>query len=592
MKTSFDNLESTVGHEGSMNEREFSGFQITQIGPGSPAAVAGLCSGDVVTHLNGEPVSSSLASLPQITQRGVRMVFTVARQYQAEPLTLDVDPRLDAETGRYSCGIGYTAGSYVAKIDKEAYLYLAERMKGEYRNAKGEVVCAYSVDVRQEEVTCQLNSTVVTGRVIDAIRLSANGKSVELIERFNPSAIPIVLTHDEAVNGGKHVAVDSILVSEIERPDYIGVVLHELTHERQSREPKWKRYLAAYGLSNFRLDRKDILMLNPERRLRTLKTHVPALLEGVDEVMIQTGCLELNARISSARPVFEELFSLERILKNIRYLPVADRADQLIAYIKQLGEADPKWRDNPSNELEADTRRALEAKMRELGLETNLSNLWKTSFSALMKLASGSRGPEEQRQMKEEVFDVKSRRFTTTFQANKDSEQLVTWSLVVSEADAQSLGVRVADMMKRYQQLVESTNGIMQELDTVELRPGLGLLDVLSYPRWVAERDAERGNLSGLRQVREETGIDLLQAMSPFTGNELRLLTMVQDEELLNSQPPERVEEMKLQATMIRQQHQGNTIKVVQGVRRYMKDIGATQKAMRSMSQAGITRGF
>ncbi len=120
----------------------------------------------------------------------------------------------------------------------------------------------------------------------------------------------------------------------------------------------------------------------------------------------------------------------------------------------------------------------------------------------------------------------------------------------------------------------------------LELAPGISVWDVLTLPRRMIERDAEFGALKAARDIRGQTGINLLTAYvsQPMLDTMRRNESKLRQSSLANEvSDDERTELEKVLADM--QAFTGLTDQV-KDVRRYMEHIGATPAIIRKYLEA------
>lgn len=455
-------------------ELEFVGAVVDTLMPGSPAEEGGLHLRDIIQEVNGKPLGQDFGFIAKaVAQSGEQpIVFSVLRDGGKTDLT--VTPRISTETGRYVCGFLYSQNLFVQK-DTKGGRKLLERLSGNYQTVEGETICTYFIDVERSEVEHKRENKTFRGKPVDAITLQRGEKTINLIDRFNTPRIPILLSNSGA--GGFHDMIgNQIVISEIERPNYIHILLHELTHADQFLDPKWKKYFETYHLSNFVSDHQKLWEYGLRSLLNVLKQRIPELLKDID---METAVEVAEKIIAETEDCVKDLQACQRDAVALTSMPPDD--------VTKLNE-----------EMEALTR--------------------------------------------------------------------------------------------RYEEGLRSIDDAYQRVASIELRPGVGLLDLLSYPRWLVERDAERGALMKLRSLRKETGIDFLRPLSKLTRQERESLELANDTEFLNTQPPMTRKNLEAEIAAIRKLlEDGEEIVIVKEIRGYMNRIEATPRAVRRMKAAGIT---
>lgn len=78
-------------------------IEVGAVDPGTPAAAAGLQSGDIIRSVNGHAIVQ-FQDLPNALNASKGTPVTVAIERGGEPLTLTITPRLDSSTGGYILG--------------------------------------------------------------------------------------------------------------------------------------------------------------------------------------------------------------------------------------------------------------------------------------------------------------------------------------------------------------------------------------------------------------------------------------------------------------------------------------------------------
>lgn len=72
------------------------------------------------------------------------------------------------------------------------------------------------------------------------------------------------------------------------------------------------------------------------------------------------------------------------------------------------------------------------------------------------------------------------------------------------EMDQRQRGIKQA----LAEEIQKTRRELQKRILNLELKPGVTVLDVISLPQWMAERDAEAGSLKGLRRIRKEAGFN------------------------------------------------------------------------------------
>lgn len=572
-----------------LKEREFQGYMVADVSDGSPAEIGGLRPNDIIERINGKSVEGDAKGLTMAVSAGKEMLLTVKRG--GRRLDLSLRPRIDEETGTYRCGVFYETKTFVETRDAKGRERLLERRRGEYHDAQGRPVCEYAIDMEREEVNYRNDREMHVGHPLVAIRLLSATGSIDLLKRFNTRNVPVLLSERGNVLGGIHDPLtDTIVINSIEVPSYAGLLLHELTHADQHMDKRWNPYLETYGLSHFTLDKEDLYHPDILGRLFYLKEKVPRILEGVGTDAIAAAAAEVERQLEPAP--FERFKALKEELEGEIMWPFMKSAAELEAYLDSLvAERAERLAVNEdfaySPTLPPDERAAFLRKAVELGLQFD-PDLYRTidDFKAILALVRYPRRAEK--------LDarVNSKTGERTFIAKAEGGGTIRWSVSLSKVEEAGLTERMESLEREVRQVLKSIEHAFCEAEKVELRPGLGVLDALSYPRWVVERDAERGSLTALRKVREETGIDLLQPLSELSEADRQVIAWSEDEEFLRTQPPEHLDAIKHRAKLIREIREGKPKKAVERVNAYMGMIGATLSTVRKMERVGIKRGF
>ncbi|GEM_PF-4333623 len=566
-------------------EREFAGILVERVEPESPAALAGLRVGDIIERINGRLVSSDQGSVAKQFQRH-ESFFEFTLLSKKKPRTLKIHPEIQKEGGRPRCGFLYNAHLFVEKTDSEGKKILQERLKGAYHQADGKPLCHYTIDVEQTPTSYIYRNEQREGRLVKAIQIQANQTPLDLLKRFNPHGVPIVLAAKDAPDdlGGIHqFDANQIVISAIEVPLYVHILLHELTHAEQNRDQSWAPYLDTYHLSSFISDKQKLWQGSFRERVNQLEALYPELVEGID---LQAPTTQIEKIIEGSRKFLHELGDLERKFDDANFWPYAHSLQILKAQLEETREKLEMMEIGSSEELPSNERALLIQEWKKLG--------WKMDFEKMKTLrdfyflvdvfSAGSRRMD----ILEQKEDKENKKIFQCIRV-KRSDIIFEWSVTVSEKEKYEMSARLDKIEEDHKKASTSLEKAYGQAAAVEARPGVTLFDLLCYPRWAVERDAERGALTNLRKIRKETGIDFFQPLSRLSQKDREWFALAQDEEYLKTLPEENFLRMKKIAETI-EKLQKRPVKIVDRVQWYMQRIGATSGAIRKIKTAGTPK--
>jgi hypothetical protein len=561
--------------ESQPREREFVGMVVKTVVADSASEEAGLQIDDIVVSVDDSPVQNEAGHLTKsIGGKGEPRKLSVVRGERTIEFTLT--PRLNEETGRYMIGVEYVPGVFARKLDARGNEHTVERLKGSYYDAKGDPICEYAIDTDFEASLVSTGKGEFPAREVQSIELRAHGKSIDLMERFNHTNTHVFLS-PEFGGGGEHSGfLQQIILNNIEQPGYVSALIHELVHADQDRDPDWRPYLSLYDLSAFTLDPEKVLEEDLSRGLKSIGKKIPELVDSKD---IEPALRALDPILEKGRDLQTKMRGLkERAHQELQKVH-AEQIKKLRAVLDDLfNKHHFSWADPLSQKM----RDTFGREYKRLGLDTNFSRL-QTSEDFHLFLGSDRAGIPADLEIRGSEYDAEKGLRNSSFQTRGYDGIEFRLSIPQSVDESDLLEKRIAGWNDENAKVAAELKEVLMEAKAVELRPGLTVFDALAYPRWLVERDAERGSLIGLRTIREETGIDFFRKLSPLSERARRTVAMSKNEELLKTQPASNQTSIQKAAQEMQELERAGGTTPVEAIRTYMNDIGATHKAIRKM---------
>jgi hypothetical protein len=211
-------------------------FKIVEIVKGSPADEAGLHPGDSIIFFQGKPLPSDKL-LQELAGDGKTYAFTVkGSSGEAEVL---IKPQWNEIDGLWSTGIKYIPTHLLkTSVEEEAG---EGRVRFEYRTIDGKSVVRGYADIGLEEFSSKENKAErKNGRrevkkCVLLIEKDNRQEEFDLLKRFNTTGTKVYWQSD--IDSSMYSPQErAVLLKEIEGPDAIHTLLHELRHAYQDKE--------------------------------------------------------------------------------------------------------------------------------------------------------------------------------------------------------------------------------------------------------------------------------------------------------------------------------------------------------------------
>jgi len=200
-------------------------------------------------------------------------------------------------------------------------------------------------------------------------------------------------------------------------------------------------------------------------------------------------------------------------------------------------------------------------------------------------------------QMLQALINGKARAFATTYDKDKgmltvivgrdlsrDYGQSAQIDFPMAESDYQALEAAYQQKMSQVVEAIKNQAAAQEALLNSPLSGDITIGDILSYPRWTVERDAERGKLTGLRAIRAETGLNLLGLLSVISPSLKKFRQQHASQDFRRSLTKEENDIMERRMEAIEQGEKEGyyaPTRAVENVRGYMGHIGATPRNVR-----------
>ena len=598
---SVENLEQA-------HEREVKVFRIVDLVKGTNAERANLQLNDVIIELDGAPVTTFVEMLQHVVSKnGSPLSLKIVRNNRI--LEVEVPLTYSEERKRYLMGIMLEERLCVAKQEKDSERW-HERRKGVYENGQGEPLCGYEVDLDMRESALRLGVTTgkpqETGRLIHAISLTyeRNGEkqAYDILSRFNTVDEPVYLSTgllDSSIAGYHDPREDRIVVRDIETPAYIGTLLHEFTHAEQNRDPQWREFFRYYPCYKLYVE----FGTWDAERLQTIPIHVGLIARHVLK-RFERGVSPAHAREVMADkegPILKSIDNNAEALRDADDLLLtkvhAAIEDKTRAMLHEWTRREHWPKDHPDNEtVYKDMKYIGFIKNNELPIDC-LGRIYEPlpiEEGNLQRCAS----------MLHAILVGKVRAFGMMFDKDKGLlsitlgqdltrayGQSVQIDIPMSDSEYQILNKADEEKIEALAKVIENQVSAQETLLNSALSGDITIRDILSYPRWIVERDAERGKLMGLRAIRTETGLDLLGSLGAVPPGVKKFQAQHADRVFRRSMSQSELEEMERRTEAIEEDFKDGRYapqREVENVRDYMGHIGATPRNIRKFRKRNV----
>jgi len=405
-----------------------------------------------------------------------------------------------------------------------------------------------------------------------------NGKELELLSRFNHHDVPVYVVDGFLPGGAYAPTAKQIRVGGIEGPRGIRVLLHELRHADQYLDPALsqefgglfsyyakKRFDTLHEFSGARVMR-DFKDLSLELAASGLDVQLPRDRASLTKPLRVERVKWKRAEEAYARAALA-FCRKEGLYKVVKYLEAKMERGEPLPDMKGLAELGLV----PSEPTEIEMAMRWENGMIPTASD-NEQSIEHFSFSLSLL------NDPEQFQVLDMGYDQKSKSMRFTFAYRRLPTEVGTrtvcmeyldWKTIMEGEQAEVFLQDIAEKKAQAEQARKEYKLEIRALLDTEVGEGLTISDVLQYPRWRIERDAEAHSLLGLRNIKKETGIELM----------IKKRGLKKKEALLLHAPETLSEESVAQYHELLQVLDGqDSYNTLADIRAYMEGIGATHR--------------
>ncbi len=591
------------------NKRTF--FLVSEIGSGSPAEKAGFLDGDLVIEVDGEPVISGEDYFTRLApQSEAPMYFTVIRA--GAKVSLRVIPAYAKEVDRYRVGFMFLEFKGMMTSQEEKHEILI-REEGSLEDDKGEKKCDFYLeyeptramykdssfpgsDVFEEKRGMRARSFVLV------YSKDSEKKEYDLIKKFRSTDTEIVIAL-EKINyaAAFHDPNQNQVVTRIPRSvGDVELLLHELTHGRQRDDEVIGRIMQFYG-SQKKYDQEIVWDAYAIRRLpnevKSILQVMPEIVEGTD---FENFYHSLGQKLAVLSEEYDQLSSKksETFAVARNFFSQTKSNHQVL-----LGEFFNKLLCSKFNHpFSSEEQRVVVGKFEELGAvfygldnpppapadDSVPKNFFKAEYLKNKESAIGFIGTileSSTMTCDSVVYDSEHQKARIRLGMKYGRKTFcLDWDLPV-ESEVYEVFKMQFDVLKDAEnQIDDKVQVLKKDILGLKVSGNIAVEEVLSAPRWIAERDAELGALLGFREIRKETGIDLLTTFHAVSQKEIE-----QTEQDMSKQGilPHRRDQLQAWLEEVR----AKPLQIISArsmVRKHLDVIGATNEVARRLNFAKI----
>ncbi|MBP9760662.1 MAG: PDZ domain-containing protein [Candidatus Magasanikbacteria bacterium] len=591
---SFENKE-TSQKETVVPGNVYHTYVIEKITPGSAADVAGLVKGDHILSVNGQAVDMQNLNW-MISLVGAEPLILDVCTSTGEKRTVVVQPKWDETSEAWKIGYVYYAKTLYTVEHEQTESAIHLEVPVFVGNAPERGVFADVVLGKQETVDGKKRRALLKYALMYE-DTAGERKEYDVLEHHNSDNVPVYLDEGSNQNIGGHYS-DIKKECSLRRIDdrlFVHALLHELRHAEQYRTGMFDTIEGLYGATSdpsygdagFQIREKELVIKNVETILRYMVRD-----ETIADDVVAVAQKNLQAaydRIDSAQTaLFREQSALregektaslgqhefERNMYKERFFPLFKKSFE---HIQATYFSDKSF--NPFTDIEKSTPRIQQV----LGLlvknftpsDDPFVNLlqYQDIGLAVQSALSGKTGMgqcdwqdiriDPSGQVEIPIVGGVS---SVILLVHISPDEVASFEQQKQEVQEESktkwndlYTKNVTERTEKVKRLEQEFTLAKNALPTTRIIDPLSLVDVLRLPTLLMERDAEFGALKGLRQIKERTGVNLLQPVQPPPPHE----------ELLE-------EGISLQDWL---RHEVESLNAVHG---YMQDIGVPLDCVRT----------
>lgn len=452
-----ESLEETKTLEGGIVAK---GLFVDVVVFGSAAEAAGLMVGDQILLVDGQQAVSNEQVAALVQTRSQEQIVALVRRKDQE-IEIKITPTFNADLQRFQMGV-FCLEKEKIKKERSEQSYECFRREIPYYDAEGKIICTALVDVVDEEiyVGSQTDEKYAVRKLDSFVLVSPEGRPYDLLKHFNIHNLSILIDervedahfaenfkHDEP-DAAKKLGDKVVFIGNLNSPYSVAVLLHELTHVEQSMDDRTKKLWDLYGSESVidRYDNEEKGYEDVQERIEMIVSVLPKVAEGI-------------------RPQLEELSQLigphdggggrhSMIQRQVR-----EMKDYLAMHVEMV---------NNFNEKQG-------AYYQDFSFRAH-------DYIEPPKIKKPGDFLPEQNDMRKMLDKMVHLKMLTKEASEKLMQKLDGWH------------VEIKRINNRIKELIEDGR----------------MLAILGLPTQIIERDANRGALTNLRQVRKEARIDLL----------------------------------------------------------------------------------
>lgn len=162
----------------------------------------------------------------------------------------------------------------------------SESICGTWRDAEGNIVCDYEIELEAKKVHKNIHGEMLRVQQCKSFKIISptSEKSIDIIQQFNPTHVPIFLCEDlDDIAGGFDRIDKFIVVAKREHQSIAKTILHELRHVQQPSEKRFSNIDDMYGAETLFTKKQRVWDMNTYQalliRLEILQLIIPPLEE-------------------------------------------------------------------------------------------------------------------------------------------------------------------------------------------------------------------------------------------------------------------------------------------------------------------------